>query len=571
MAIRPIKRYGSFTPTGIDTSGVKRMQALAGVAGDVLDVSTAIGRTIAEEKAPEQAQKAAEKALEEGTPIEKRSAFAYGANVYNNQLVQGYAAGKQNATASLIAKTAQENPDDYAAFSEIVSEGYKAISKDLPVEAKATVDNFYSRSATSAGNKIIAQQTKIATNNAKAELRQANINYFDEQSNLAAEGKSEALSESIRDQDAAALAAGPNVVNYETYYKEKSVRLADYREAAVLGSLRTEIINNPKLEGKTKDKIAALNGAVAALKKNTVLQVPDPENPRKMIRVDEKERKSIISAVEAEVKDYKDLVKQQITKNTLLDRIDSVENYMRISASVEDPEIDADQKLLSINIAEKDGILKTEDASILRRYVKSEQAIDAKTNNTIYGEIVGRIYGLNANLSLQGSNADYIEGIRSIDEFIKEQRTVGALSRDDEVKLQREMRNLTQAKQAGAIAELALSYNSANTIIKNNTPPELRNDVRARLFDRVQAEIRSAEEAGEPLGRGADRKLWKQYALSTATEVLEEERQRSQDGIRNVLSKTQTATPPAITTQDEYDALQSGDEYIFNGKLARKP
>ena len=61
MAIRPIKRYGGFTPTGIDTSGVKRMQALAGVAGDVLDVSTAIGRTIAEEKAPEQAQKAAEK------------------------------------------------------------------------------------------------------------------------------------------------------------------------------------------------------------------------------------------------------------------------------------------------------------------------------------------------------------------------------------------------------------------------------------------------------------------------------------------------------------------------------
>ncbi len=207
----------------------------------------------------------------------------------------------------------------------------------------------------------------------------------------------------------------------------------------------------------------------------------------------------------------------------------------------------------------------------MRRYVTSEKAVNAKTNSSIYGAIIDRIYGLNADLSLQANNADYLEGVQSIDEFIKEQRTVGALSRDDEVKLQKEMRNLTEAKQAGAISELALSYTSANRIIIDNTPPELRNDVRARLFDRVQAEIRSAEEAGEPLGRGADRKLWKQYALSTATEVLDEERQRSQNSIRDVLSRTQAATLPAITTQAEYDALQSGDEYLYNGQLARKP
>lgn len=569
MAMQPIKRYGRFTPTGVDTSGIKRMQELAGFAGDVLETTSRIGRTVAEAKAPEQAQEAAEQALEEGTPIEKRSALAYGAAAYNNQLVQGYAAGIQNKTSDMIARVAAENPSDYKAFQEIVVEGYKSLSANLPAEAKATVDNFFNRSFTAAGNKIIKEQATIATKNAKAEMAQAAINYDTEQSNLAAEGLSDELAESIRDQDAAALAAGPDVVNYETYVKDKAKRMADYRQAGVLGSLRRDIINNPELDAK--EKITMLNGAVAAIKEKTVLQVPDPQDPSKMVRLDEKERKSMISAVEAEVKDYKDLVKQQIAKNTLLDRIDSAENYMRISAIAEDTEIDADQRLLSINTAEKDGLLRTEDASILRRYVKSEQAIDAKTNNEIYGDIVGRIYGLNAELALQGNNADYIEGIRAIDEFIKEQRTVGALSRDDEVKLQREMRNLTEAKQAGAISELALSYTSANRIIIDNTPPELRNDVRARLFDRVQAEIRNAEEAGEPLGRGADRKLWKQYALSTATEVLDEERQRSQDSIRDVLSRTPVATPPTITTQAEYDALQSGDQYIFNGKLARKP
>lgn len=569
MAIQPIKRYGGFTATGIDTSGVKRMQALAGLGATAASVGTAIGEKIAEAQAPEEAQAKAEQALKEGTAPEKKSPFNYAYKTFNNQLVQGYAAGIQNKTNDMIARVAAENPADYSTFQKLVNEGYKGLSANLPVEVKATVDNFFSRSFAAAGNKIIKEQTKIATNNAKAEMAQAGINYHTEQSNLATEGLSAELAESIRDEDAAALAAGPDVVNYETYLKNKAKRMADYRQAGVLGSLRRDIINNPELDAK--EKITRLNGAVAAIKEKTVLQVPDPEDPSKMVRLDEKERKSMISAVEAEVKDYKDLVKQQIAKNTLLDRIDSAENYMRISATAEDTEIDADQRLLSINTAEKDGLLRTEDASILRRYVKSEQAIDAKTNNEIYGDIVGRIYGLNADLSLQGNNADYIEGIRAIDEFIKEQRTVGALSRDDEVKLQREMRNLTEAKQAGAISELALSYTSANRIIIDNTPPELRNDVRARLFDRVQAEIRSAEEAGEPLGRGADRKLWKQYALSTATEVLEEERQRSQDSIRDVLSRTPVATPPAITTQAEYDALQSGDQYIFNGKLARKP
>ena len=35
MAIKPISYYGQFTPTGVDQSGAKRMQALAGLAEQV--------------------------------------------------------------------------------------------------------------------------------------------------------------------------------------------------------------------------------------------------------------------------------------------------------------------------------------------------------------------------------------------------------------------------------------------------------------------------------------------------------------------------------------------------------
>lgn len=563
--------YGKFQPTGVDRSGAQRMQALAGLAEQVGGMAEQFGIAKAEELAPAQAQKAAEKALEENTELKKRSSLKWGATVYNNQLIQGYAAGIQNETSDMIAKVATENPADFTAFQAKVTEGYKGLSANLPIEAKATVDNFFNRSRNTAGNKIIAKQNKIAIDNSKAEIALAGVNYYDEQSNLASEGNAEDLANSILDQDTAVIVAGPDVVDFKKYYEEKAKRLADYRQAGVLGELRRDIINNPELENKPKEKITILNGALAGLKKSTVLKVADPEDPNKMVNVDEKERKSIITAVESEIKDYKDLVKQQITKNTLLDTINSVDNYMAMSSAVEDTEIDADERLLEINRSEKDNKLKTEQASILRRYVTSEKAVNAKTNSSIYGEIINRIYGLNADFSLQADSADYVTGVQAIDEFIKKQRTAGNLNKDDELKLNREMRNLTAAKKAGALSMIGLSYYKANKIIVENTPSELRNVVRARVFDIVQAEMLSAEEAGKPLDKGDQRNLWSKYALSTSTEVIDEERQRSQESIRDVLSRTQAPTPPAITTQAEYDALQSGDEYIFNGKLARKP
>jgi hypothetical protein len=548
-----ILSYGEFRPTGGDDSISRRMQALAGLGETVAGVAEQFGRAKATEIAPEQAQKAAEKAIEEGEELKKRDPLAWGATAYNNQLIQGYAAGIQNETSDMIARVATENPNDFTAFQKQVTEGYKGLSANLPVEAKASVDNYFYRSSNTAGNKIIKEQAKNAIKDSKAEIAQAGVNFYNEQSNLASEGDAEGLAQSIVDQDNAVISAGPDVVNFEEYYKEKEKRMADYRQAGVLGELRRDIINNPELEDKPKEKIIYLNGALAGLKKSTVLKVANPEDPTKMVSVDEKERKSIIAAVESEIKDYKDLVKQQITKNTLMDTINSVENYMAMSSYVEDTEIDADERLLKIDTEEKDGRLKTEQASILRRYVKSEKAVNAKTNSSIYGAIIDRIYGLNADLSLQANNADYLEGVQSIDEFIKEERTAGNLNRDDELKLNREMRNLTAAKKAGALAGLSARYGAANRIINDNSPPELRNDIRARIFDRVQDDVRSAEEAGEELKSRDVYKLWEKYALSTSTEVIDEERQRSQESIRDVLSRTQ-ATPPAGAVIIKFDA-----------------
>ena len=224
-----------------------------------------------------------------------------------------------------------------------------------------------------------------------------------------------------------------------------------------------------------------------------------------------------------------------------------------------------------INTQELQGLIDTEKASIARRYVTSEKALNAITDNKIYGDIIDRIYGLNADLSISGQNADYLEGLANIDAYIKTARADGNLNRNDEIKLRREMKNLTAAKKAEALSTLSVSYYKANRIIKENVRPDLMNVVRARLFERVQSETQKLEEEGKTVSRSEISGFLQKYALSTAQEVQEEERQRSKESVQNVLSRTQPKKPPTITTQAEYDNLRSGDVYIFNGKTARKP
>ena len=49
MALKPISYYGQFTPTGVDQSGARRMQALAGLGETVASLGTKFSIDKAEE------------------------------------------------------------------------------------------------------------------------------------------------------------------------------------------------------------------------------------------------------------------------------------------------------------------------------------------------------------------------------------------------------------------------------------------------------------------------------------------------------------------------------------------
>ena len=154
MAMQPIKRYGGFTPTGVDTSGIKRMQALAGFAGDVLDVSTAIGEKLAISKAPEKAKKAIDEATTvdpvtgEVTrkKIEMKSGFGWGDAAYNEQIAihdeairQQYLDGVDRNAQTTLNRLFDENKDNPELFNQLATEAAKGIVSGVSPEYQGLV------------------------------------------------------------------------------------------------------------------------------------------------------------------------------------------------------------------------------------------------------------------------------------------------------------------------------------------------------------------------------------------------------------------------------------------------
>lgn len=161
MAIKPIKRYGGFTPTGIDTSGVKRMEALAGLGATASETFSAIGEKIAIAKAPEKAKKAIDEATTvdpvtgEVTreKIEMKSGFGWGDVAYNQQIAvhdeairQQYLDGVDRNAQTTLNRLFDENKDNPEQFNALATEAAKGIVSGVSPEYQGLVGDSLTNS-----------------------------------------------------------------------------------------------------------------------------------------------------------------------------------------------------------------------------------------------------------------------------------------------------------------------------------------------------------------------------------------------------------------------------------------
>jgi len=171
MAIKPIKRYGLLTPTGVDPTVGNRMKALAGIADGVRGLAVGVGKAKAESEAPAEALREAREAIEEGRPVEKRGVLEFGADTFNQTAINAHLSQTLAGATEKFAELEDAYSLDPKSFRSKAEAYQKAILSSLPAEAQTKAQEWFS-------NRIFSTQDKIS-NNFLRESNNQNINTLD--------------------------------------------------------------------------------------------------------------------------------------------------------------------------------------------------------------------------------------------------------------------------------------------------------------------------------------------------------------------------------------------------------
>ena len=165
MAIKPIKRYGKFTPTGVDDSEARKLQALAGVGKQVMNLAVGYGKAKREQEAVGEAVQAAEEArtVDPVTgeitygEVEKRGALKFGSSQFNQALNSTVRSQREQDSRAKITEYKETYKDDPTGFKN-ATDGYrKGLLESAPEEMREIIRQDVS-------NRILTAQTTINTN-----------------------------------------------------------------------------------------------------------------------------------------------------------------------------------------------------------------------------------------------------------------------------------------------------------------------------------------------------------------------------------------------------------------------
>lgn len=170
MAQKRIEYYGRFTPTGVDTSQAKRLQALSGLAEQVGGLAYEVGAGIQERRGLEAGLKAGQQAAEKGEIIETQKGFLSQISIfdqaYNNALSKAYVAGVDNDARESINRLLTDNPDDIEAFDEAVNAYRAGVTQNIAEEFRPLIDQSMDQMISSARSQVHQAQTAKNLKNA---------------------------------------------------------------------------------------------------------------------------------------------------------------------------------------------------------------------------------------------------------------------------------------------------------------------------------------------------------------------------------------------------------------------
>ena len=194
MAQKRIEYYGKFTPTGVDTSQAKRLQALSGLAEQVGDIAFDIGAKIQTERGQEAGVASGMEAAQEGQAPETKEGFLSAISIYdqayNKAALNAYSSGiRVDGKKKLFELEEQyaDDPDPVAFQSDF--NGYmKGVTEGLPEDIAADLRLRLTEDAMRVQGRLADAQRKRQFDLAAANLNEELTTLADEQARAAREG-----------------------------------------------------------------------------------------------------------------------------------------------------------------------------------------------------------------------------------------------------------------------------------------------------------------------------------------------------------------------------------------------
>lgn len=147
MAQKRIEYYGRFTPTGVDTSQAKRLQALSGLAEQVGDIAFEVGGRIQKSKAIEDASAEALAAAEEGRSPEIKEGLLSAISIYDqsfNQTVENaYINEVTSDIRSAVDRMNVESDGDFEQFSQNANKYFQGLSQNVDERFQPMLQSVY--------------------------------------------------------------------------------------------------------------------------------------------------------------------------------------------------------------------------------------------------------------------------------------------------------------------------------------------------------------------------------------------------------------------------------------------
>lgn len=185
-------------------------------------------------------------------------------------------------------------------------------------------------------------------------------------------------------------------------------------------------------------------------------------------------------AIETTQKSLEAAQKKALLASREADIASQLQNETNLSDLLSGDDLSYEEKIAEVNRLDFNGLVRDDFAVEARRYLGSEKEINAVTNSDEMAGIVTRMYDLNEIADI--SPNDYLDGISQIKKEIMAKRSSGDLSRDDEKKLNGQMKTLMSAKTSEATKAVSLSFGEARKMIEQQIPAGYRGEAIRKLF-----------------------------------------------------------------------------------------